>query len=169
MDYLKEGIGLRAMAQRDPLVEYQREGFVMFNAMNEAVKEEAVGYVFHLEVKAPEPAAAPADEAIDETASDAQDADEVSDAAPAPVATATKREPARAAAAAPALDALGLEAPQRPSNLQYSAPSEDGSAFVSGSPRGAARRPAADQGEDGGEGSVNREERRRAAKQAKKR
>ncbi|MBN8882511.1 MAG: preprotein translocase subunit SecA, partial [Salana multivorans] len=40
MDYLKEGIGLRAMAQRDPLVEYQREGFLMFNAMNDAVREE---------------------------------------------------------------------------------------------------------------------------------
>jgi preprotein translocase subunit SecA len=43
MDYLKEGIGLRAMAQRDPLVEYQREGFLLWQAMNESVKEEAVG------------------------------------------------------------------------------------------------------------------------------
>ena len=33
MDYLQEGIGLRAMAQRDPLVEYQREGFELFSAM----------------------------------------------------------------------------------------------------------------------------------------
>ncbi|ROR95711.1 protein translocase subunit secA [Salana multivorans] len=52
MDYLKEGIGLRAMAQRDPLVEYQREGFLMFNAMNDAVREEVVGYLFNFEVPA---------------------------------------------------------------------------------------------------------------------
>ena len=36
MDYLQEGIGLRAMAQRDPLVEYQREGYLLFQAMTEA-------------------------------------------------------------------------------------------------------------------------------------
>ena len=51
MDYLKEGIGLRAMAQRDPLVEYQTEGYQLFQAMNEAIKEEAVQYLFNLEVK----------------------------------------------------------------------------------------------------------------------
>jgi len=51
MDYLQEGIGLRAMAQRDPLVEYQREGFNMFAAMMDAIKEESVGYVFNLEVQ----------------------------------------------------------------------------------------------------------------------
>lgn len=48
MDYLKEGIGLRAMAQRDPLVEYQKEGGEMFNAMNEGVKEETVRQLFML-------------------------------------------------------------------------------------------------------------------------
>ena len=51
MDYLQEGIGLRAMAQKDPLVEYQREGFDMFNAMMEGIKEESVGYLFNLEVQ----------------------------------------------------------------------------------------------------------------------
>ncbi len=51
MDYLREGIGLRAMAQRDPLVEYQREGGAMFNAMMDAFMEEVVGFVFHLEVE----------------------------------------------------------------------------------------------------------------------
>jgi len=51
MDYLQEGIGLRAMAQRDPLVEYQREGFDMFNAMMDAIKEESIGYLFNLEVQ----------------------------------------------------------------------------------------------------------------------
>jgi preprotein translocase subunit SecA len=54
MDYLREGIGLRAMAQRDPLVEYQREGGDMFNAMMEAFMEEVVGFVFHLEVEVQE-------------------------------------------------------------------------------------------------------------------
>ena len=54
MDYLREGIGLRAMAQRDPLVEYQREGGDMFNAMMEAFMEEVVGFVFHLEVEVSE-------------------------------------------------------------------------------------------------------------------
>ena len=51
MDYLQEGIGLRAMAQRDPLVEYQREGFDMFSAMMDAIKEESVGFLFNLEVE----------------------------------------------------------------------------------------------------------------------
>ena len=51
MDYLKEGIGLRAMAQRDPLVEYQREGFTMFEQMMGAIKEESVGYLFNIEVQ----------------------------------------------------------------------------------------------------------------------
>ena len=48
MDYLKEGIGLRAMAQRDPLVEYQKEGGDMFRAMNEGIKEETVRQLFLL-------------------------------------------------------------------------------------------------------------------------
>ncbi len=51
MDYLQEGIGLRAMAQKDPLVEYQREGFDMFSAMMDGIKEESVGYLFNLEVQ----------------------------------------------------------------------------------------------------------------------
>src|SRR6201993_3874538 len=52
MDYLKEGIGLRAMAQRDPLVEYQREGFDMFSGMLEGLKEESVGFLFNVTVEA---------------------------------------------------------------------------------------------------------------------
>lgn len=51
MDYLQEGIGLRAMAQRDPLVEYQKEGFELFSAMMDAIKEELVGFLFNVEVK----------------------------------------------------------------------------------------------------------------------
>jgi preprotein translocase subunit SecA len=64
MDYLQEGIGLRAMAQRDPLVEYQREGFQLWNAMNEAVKEESVGLVFHVDVTVDEPPQQPATEPV---------------------------------------------------------------------------------------------------------
>jgi preprotein translocase subunit SecA len=51
MDYLKDGIGLRAMAQRDPLIEYQREGYTMFQSMMGQIKEESVGYLFNLEVE----------------------------------------------------------------------------------------------------------------------
>jgi len=51
MDYLREGIGLRAYSQRDPLVEYQREGFDMFNAMMDGIKEEAVGFLFNLQIE----------------------------------------------------------------------------------------------------------------------
>ena len=50
MDYLQEGIGLRAMAQRDPLVEYQREGYDLFVAMMDSIKEETVGFIFNAEV-----------------------------------------------------------------------------------------------------------------------
>ncbi|HZT65569.1 MAG TPA: preprotein translocase subunit SecA [Acidimicrobiales bacterium] len=50
MDYLQEGINLRAMGQRDPLVEWQREGFDMFEAMMGAVEDDFVRYVFHLQV-----------------------------------------------------------------------------------------------------------------------
>ncbi len=49
MDYLQEGIGLRAMAQKDPLVEYQREGFLMFAQMQETIKADFARYMFHVE------------------------------------------------------------------------------------------------------------------------
>ncbi len=51
MDYLREGIGLRGYGQRDPLVEYQREGYDMFNAMMEGIKEESVGLLFNAQVQ----------------------------------------------------------------------------------------------------------------------
>ena len=50
MDYLQEGIGLRAMAQRDPLVEYQREGYELFSAMMDGIKEELASLVFNVQV-----------------------------------------------------------------------------------------------------------------------
>jgi preprotein translocase subunit SecA len=52
MDYLREGINLRAMGQRDPLAEWQREGFDMFEAMMEGTKDDFVRYIFRLEVVA---------------------------------------------------------------------------------------------------------------------
>ncbi|BDR54796.1 protein translocase subunit SecA [Bombiscardovia apis] len=50
MDYLKDGIGLRGMGQRDPLVEYQREGFQMYNSMIDAIKEESVQLLFNVDL-----------------------------------------------------------------------------------------------------------------------
>jgi preprotein translocase subunit SecA len=50
MDYLQEGIGLRAYSQKDPLVEYQREGYDLFNAMMDSIKEESAGLLFRVDV-----------------------------------------------------------------------------------------------------------------------
>ena len=58
MDYLKEGINLRAMGQKDPLTEWQREGYEMFGAMMKAIAQDFVRYVMHVQVvqnDAPEP------------------------------------------------------------------------------------------------------------------
>ncbi|MBM7081175.1 preprotein translocase subunit SecA [Micromonospora humidisoli] len=55
MDYLQEGISLRAYAQRDPVIEYQREGFDMFATMMEGIKEETVGFLYNLDVQVQEP------------------------------------------------------------------------------------------------------------------
>ncbi|WP_019136682.1 preprotein translocase subunit SecA [Cellulomonas massiliensis] len=101
MDYLKEGIGLRAMAQRDPLVEYQREGFQLFNAMTDAIKEETVAYLFNLEVQV-------------------QDA---------PVVDAASAADAATSDGAGHLVAKGIDGP-RQTPLQYSAPSVDGDSGV---------------------------------------
>ena len=103
MDYLKEGIGLRAMAQRDPLVEYQREGFQLFEAMNDAIKEESVGYLFNSEVQVPE---------LPQSATQPRSAAEMFG------------EPSEGAR--PQVTAKGLEDGSRRRNLHYSAPSEDG-------------------------------------------
>jgi preprotein translocase subunit SecA len=54
MDYLREGIGLRGYGQRDPLIEYQREGYDMFSAMMDGIKEESVGNLFNLVVQVQE-------------------------------------------------------------------------------------------------------------------
>ncbi|MGH3017939.1 MAG: SEC-C metal-binding domain-containing protein, partial [Gaiellaceae bacterium] len=56
MDYLREGVHLRAMAQKDPLVEYTQEGHTMFEELGRAIREEVVFTLFHAEL-APEAAA----------------------------------------------------------------------------------------------------------------
>ena len=51
MDYLREGVSLRGYGQRDPLIEYQREGYDMFTTMMDGIKEESVGSLFNLQVQ----------------------------------------------------------------------------------------------------------------------
>jgi preprotein translocase subunit SecA len=65
MDYLQEGIHLRAMGQKDPLVEWQREGYGMFAQMVDAIAEDFVKYVMHLQVVHPEPEVSVEEEARD--------------------------------------------------------------------------------------------------------
>ncbi|MFZ2172608.1 MAG: preprotein translocase subunit SecA [Rhodococcus sp. (in: high G+C Gram-positive bacteria)] len=156
MDYLKEGIGLRAMAQRDPLVEYQREGFDMFTAMLEGLKEESVGFLFNLQVEASAPqAAAPG---ISVTAASAAATAAVSPVQAAPRSLPTEQAAPQApeTAAPPALRAKGLDEDDQPRGLTYSGPAEDGSAHLS-------RRGAEDTAETG-----TRRQRREAARSQSK-
>ena len=115
MDYLQEGIGLRAMAQRDPLVEYQREGFLLFQAMTEAI-EEVVGYLFQIEVEV-QPADGPTLEEPDLAELSAAGAN----------GQGEPGQPARK----PAFVAKGLDVQGRKgAPLQYSAPTVDGESAV---------------------------------------
>jgi len=134
MDYLRDGIGLRAWAQRDPLVEYQREGFDMFNAMMEGIKEESVGNLFNLQVQVQEDPiveeAAPGGQAAAAPVVSGPPPGRRRAQAPAPAAhgPAGGRNGATPAPAAPAaLAGRGLEQPRRPGRLRYTAPSTDGS------------------------------------------
>ena len=127
MDYLKEGIGLRAMAQRDPLVEYQREGYDMFMGMLDGLKEESVGLLFNAQVQAAQPpsaqvgpSAAPAN--LAKFAADAAARAQAGNGDTA-VATEERKE------APPALRVKGIDDDQsRP--MTYTGPAEDGSAEV---------------------------------------
>ena len=146
MDYLREGIGLRAMAQRDPLVEYQREGGDMFNSMMEAFMEEVVGFVYQVEVQQPQLApvvdAKGAAVTVDALAAKLEQAGVTGDAKREPtneeLAAAADAEAAAgrtddgadepepvAAAARPKLAIKGSES--KPKKLNYTAPAEDGS------------------------------------------
>ncbi|MEU8268524.1 preprotein translocase subunit SecA [Sphaerisporangium sp. NPDC049002] len=97
MDYLQEGIALRAYAQRDPLIEYQREGFDMFAAMLDGIKEESVGYLFNLEVEVQDNPIVEEVAAVDSNVSEAS-----------------------------AIISKALRRPQRPTEMIYSAPGESG-------------------------------------------
>ncbi|WP_300403695.1 preprotein translocase subunit SecA [uncultured Nocardioides sp.] len=110
MDYLREGIYLRAYSQRDPLVEYQREGFDMFAAVMDGIKEETVGYLFNVQV----------------TVEEDEDADFDEDDEDVLVIDPTLRSPV----GQPHIHAKGLDAPTSPANLTYSAPDESGEAEV---------------------------------------
>ena len=112
MDYLREGISLRAYAQRDPLVEYQREGFDMFSTMMDGIKTETVGMMFNLEISVEEE-----DDEEDEVLS-------VASGLRSPVGAGA------AGGAVPHVHAKGLETPAQPQNLSYSAPDESGEAEV---------------------------------------
>jgi preprotein translocase subunit SecA len=144
MDYLQEGIGLRAMAQRDPLVEYKREGFEMFAAMLDGIKEESVGYLFNVEVQVePDPEAAAEEPVVMQQVAPQPTVAPVASSAPSPfpqpvASPAPSPFPQPAAPAPeqapppqperrqPALNAKGLEASQsRNTGLSYSAPSLD--------------------------------------------
>ena len=170
MDYLKEGIGLRAMAQRDPLIEYQREGFDMFTAMLEGIKEETVGHLFNVRVQAAPPPAPPAaspavPEAGGGAAGPVESTQPTAPAAPAdPPTERTTRVPARSGNvaggrhAAPEIDpdatgvlptVLSGGGPRPAAELQYSGPAEDGGTARSrsggattGSDRGRSGEPA---------------------------
>ncbi|MEU7877178.1 preprotein translocase subunit SecA [Microbispora bryophytorum] len=102
MDYLQEGIGMRAYAQKDPLIEYQREGFEMFTAMLDGIKEESVGYLFNLEVEVQ------ANPIVEENAED----------------DATLSETG-------SIIARALRQPSRPTEMVYTAPGESGDVEVS--------------------------------------
>ncbi|MBO0899896.1 preprotein translocase subunit SecA [Cellulomonas sp. zg-ZUI222] len=160
MDYLKEGIGLRAMAQRDPLIEYQREGFQLFTAMTDAIKEESVQYLYNLEVQVTQPTDGPV-----------VSADSAASAAASAGASATADRPVvdgPAADGEPApggLVAKGLDGPAERTPLQYTAPSADGDgATVTRADGGSGgARPA-----ETASGGANRADRRKQAKQRRR-
>ncbi|MBN0972979.1 MULTISPECIES: preprotein translocase subunit SecA [Gordonia] len=120
MDYLREGIHLRSMAQRDPVVEYQREGFDMFHGMLEGLKEETLSILFNAQVQTQQPAAEqPLPSAADLRAA-------VGAGAPAPV-------PAPAPAADSGAQApAALRAPTQSADaaVTYSGPGEGGGTVV---------------------------------------
>ncbi|MGO1590431.1 MAG: preprotein translocase subunit SecA [Ancrocorticia sp.] len=185
MDYLKEGIGLRAMAQNNPLVEYKSEGYRMFQAMNDGIKEETVRYLFNFEL--------PSERKAREAATASEEATAAAQAATATrmARAGSKRAVAGAANAAGAassasvaatkesgdrVDAetvLGITQPKRTAPVSYSAASKDGSGAVQTmnaagkSTTGKAPKAGGTSG-SGGQDGMNRAQRRAAAKKKKK-
>ena len=116
MDYLREGIYLRAYSQRDPLVEYQREGFDMFTNMMGGIKEEVVGYLFNLSVELEDDEDdAPEAEVIEPMRQSVPDIPSAEDESAAPPSVFEKQ---------PHFRAPGLDRPKQPQHLAYSAPRE---------------------------------------------
>ena len=146
MDYLREGIGLRAMAQRDPLVEYQREGGDMFVAMREASFEQIIGMLFNLQVTQPEPVSVGV----------VTDAEGKPEDVLGKVTALAEAETKPAEPAAPLAKGLGGK---RQENLTYSAPDESGEATTSRN--GSKKKPVNKAASSGG---GNRAARRKAAK-----
>jgi preprotein translocase subunit SecA len=145
MDYLREGIGLRAYSQRDPLVEYQREGFDMFAAMKEGIREETVGFLFNLEVQLEEDGGAQYSMVEVPEGMEIEPGHEGHAHPPifrpiggGDVAEATngvtvvEPEPEPEQQHSPLFTAKGLNAPKTPQNLTYAGPSESGQTEVSG-------------------------------------
>jgi preprotein translocase subunit SecA len=123
MDYLQEGINLRAMGQKDPLVEWQRDGFAMFTAMMTSIGEEFVKYVMHLDVVVDQPGgqavrnvqySAPEDPvqgAGGMTQAAARQAEEMGDAEPAPGAGPVEEEVVQAPVVKSEHEKLGRNQP----------------------------------------------------------
>jgi preprotein translocase subunit SecA len=124
MDYLREGIYLRAYSQRDPLVEYQKEGFEMFATMMDGIKEEAVGFLFNLEVEVEEHG----DHqhlTISGLPDEGEEPEEAEDEVEEHDHAAEVEQ-----MVAPQFRARGLEQRVVPQQLSYTAPTEDGEAEV---------------------------------------
>ena len=153
MDYLKDGIGLRGMGQRDPLVEYQREGYQMYNSMIEAIKEESVQLLFHVDVQQvsrSEEAGIESDDAVvDEAeeavgvassevdkAEDADEAETAEESAEKVVIAQSAKESAAGEATAPITGPAPIShaegkvpANKRPKNEELKTPWSDGRTF----------------------------------------
>ncbi|WP_061961723.1 preprotein translocase subunit SecA [Demequina flava] len=129
MDYLKEGIGLRSMGQRDPLTEYQREGYQLFQAMLDGVKEQSLQVLYRVEKREPAQQTAPV----------------TADSAAKTAAAAAPAQQQHRRSVSTATGTPGAMMQSQMGALTYSGPSEDGSATVK-KPAGGGATKAADDG-----------------------
>lgn len=169
MDYLKEGIGLRSMANRDPLVEYKQEGFQMFHTMEDAIRSETIQFLYHFELPSEREARLAAEAA--QGAANPLAAENLSptgqslvggiQAAQVPVASRT--------AQAIAKSVLGVKEENSEQNMVFSSAAKDGSGAVQargtqGRRSGRAPAHSAQPAQPG----MNRAQRRAAAKKKKR-